>query len=73
MNLASTWSKKKTRALVDDFRKTLIEVKSISNQEIEFMERQSLLKVKPEKGEKSLPTSMLFSIFAEQLILKNSD
>ena len=73
VDLASTWSKKKAKALVDDFRKTLVEVRSISHQEIEKMEAQQKLKIKPKDGEKKLPTSMLFEIFAEQLILKNSN
>ena len=71
VDLASTWSKKKAKALIEDFRKTLVEVRLITQSEIAKMEALQKCKIKPGVGEQKLQISMLFRNFAEKMILKN--
>ena len=51
VDLASTWSKKKAKALIEDFRKTLVEVRLITQSEIARMEALQGCKIKPGAGE----------------------
>ena len=71
VDLASTWNKKKAKALIEDFRKTLVEVRVITQIEIATMEKLRATKINPGVGEQKLQISMLFRNFAERMILKN--